>query len=107
MKSKKRLWTVCVMALAAIVVMLGACAPAPEVTPPPPPPEEEWKPEKFVFYHFGDISGPYAPITAPIATATADFADWCKENNVTVAGVPIDDAFRDSGGKLDICLSAY
>ena len=52
--------------LLALTPMFGCAAPTPSLT----------KPDKVVLHHFGDLSGPYAAITAPIVSGFEDFAQW-------------------------------
>lgn len=65
------------------------------------------KPDKVVIHHFGDLSGPYAPITAPMVSGFKDFAEWFNTEGGGIDGVPIVDMFRDTGGELDAALEAY
>ncbi len=87
----------------ALTPILGCAAPEPA----PPAPAEVVKPDKVMLHHFGDLSGPYAGITAPIVAGFNDFAEWFNAEGGGIDGVPIDSMFRDTGGKLDAALAAY
>ena len=87
----------------ALTPILGCAAPEPA----PPTPAEVVKPDKVMLHHFGDLSGPYAGITAPIVAGFDDFAEWFNAEGGGIDGVPIDSMFRDTGGKLDAALAAY
>lgn len=87
-----------VIALMLVLMPIFGCkAPAPPVA----------KPEKVVIHHFGDLSGPYAAITASAVSGFKDFSEWFNTEGGGIDGVPIDDMFRDTGGKLDAALAAY
>lgn len=90
-----------VLALVLVLTPILGCAPKPAAPPP------AVKPDKVVIHHFGDLSGPYAPITAPIVAGFKDFAEWFNTEGGGIDGVPIEDMFRDTGGKLDAALAAY
>jgi branched-chain amino acid transport system substrate-binding protein len=65
------------------------------------------KPDKVVIYHFGDLSGPYAPATASILNGFQDFAEWYNEDIGGIAGVPIVDKYIDTKGEINAALEAY
>lgn len=90
-----------------IVVLTLVLTPILGCAPKPAPPPEVVKPDKVVIHHFGDLSGPYAGITAPIVAGFKDFAEWFNTEGGGIDGVPIEDMFRDTGGKLDAALAAY
>ena len=92
---------VVVAVMLALTPILGCAAPEEA------PPAEVVKPDKVVFHHFGDLSGPYAAITASAVNGFQDFAEWFNTEGGGVDGVPIEDMFRDTGGKLDAALAAY
>ena len=94
---------VVVAVMLALTPVLG-CA-APEEAPPATGPVV--KPDKVILYHFGDLSGPYAPITAPIVAGVNDCIEWYNAEFGGIDGVPVDQVFRDTGGKLDAALAAY
>ena len=64
------------------------------------------KPDKVVIHHFGDLSGPYAPVTTPIVSGIKDFTEWFNEDG-GIDGVPIVDVSRDTGGELDAVMDVY
>ena len=88
---------VMVALLLALTPILGCTALAPLVG----------KPEKVVIHHFGDLSGPYAPITMPIVNGFKDFAEWFNTEAGGIDGVPIAGEFRDTGGDSEVALEAY
>jgi hypothetical protein len=65
------------------------------------------KPDKVVIHHFGDLSGPYARITAPIVNGFNDFAEWFNTEGGGIDGVPIVQEFIDTGGAPEVSLEAY
>lgn len=65
------------------------------------------KPDKVIIHHFGDLSGPYAPITAPLLNGFKDFAEWFNKEGGGIDGVPIADMFKDTGGDIHAALEAY
>ncbi|MBM3174085.1 MAG: hypothetical protein FJZ85_10405, partial [Chloroflexi bacterium] len=96
-KSVRKSMLLSVTALVSLALVFG-CA-APKAAPGA-------KPDKVVIHHFGDLSGPYAAITASAVAGFEDFAEWYNSQG-GIDGVPIDDMFRDTGGKLDAALAAY
>ena len=90
-----------VLILSTVLVSLFACAPA------APAPAPAAKPMKIVFHHFGDLSGPYAAITAPIVAGVNDLCVYYNKEKGGIDGVLVDQTFRDTGGKLDAALAAY
>jgi len=93
-----------VVALLLVLTPILSCA-APE--PAPPAPAEVVKPDKVIIYHFGDLSGPYAPITAPIVAGLGDCMEWYNAELGGIDGVPLGQKFRDTANKLDAALAAY
>lgn len=87
-----------------IVVLMLVLTPILGCAPKAPPAA---KPDKVYIHHFGDLSGPYAGITAPIVTGFRDYIEWFNTEKGGVDGVPMADMFRDTGGKLDAALAAY
>ena len=105
---------------------LAACAPKPTPTPeppPPPPPEEpaeeptaeppaepEGPPdltgETITIYHFGDLSGPYAAITAPLIHGAEDAVKAVNEAG-GIYGATLDIQFADDAGSIDEAVAAY
>ncbi len=90
-----------VLVLITVLVPLFACAPA------APSPAPAAKPDKVVFHHFGDLSGPYAAITAPIVAGVNDLCAYYNTEKGGIEGVKVEQVFRDTGGKLDAALAAY
>lgn len=97
------LGSVVVALVLALTPILGCAAPEPA----PPAPAEVVKPDKVVLHHYGDLSGPYAGITAPLAAGVSDYLEWINTEEGGIDGVPVDQMFRDTGGKLDAALAAY
>ncbi len=62
--------------------------------------------QEIVLYHLGDLSGPYAGITAPIIGGFEDAAKWIN-NNGGVRGATIRVEFADDGGKVEEAVAAY
>jgi branched-chain amino acid transport system substrate-binding protein len=104
---------------------LAACAPKPTPTPePPPPPEEEpaeeptpeppaepegppdLTGETITIYHFGDLSGPYAAITAPLIHGAEDAVKAVNEAG-GIYGATLDIQFADDAGSIDEAVAAY
>jgi len=88
-----------VSAVALVTVLIVGCAT--------PKAQLVTKPEKVIIYHFGDLSGPYAPITAAIVGGISDFLEWYNSEKGGVDGVPVEQVFRDTGGKVDAAVAAY
>lgn len=53
--------------------------------------------ETLTFYHFGDLSGPYAPITAPIIAGLEDAIKYMNDNG-GLCGATVAQEYRDTGG---------
>ena len=100
--NRKHLITLGMVFVVAVLVLTPILGCAKPSTPGP-----AVKPDKVVIHHFGDLSGPYAPITAPIVSGFKDFAAWFNTEGGGIDGVPIEDMFRDTGNKLDAALAAY
>lgn len=113
--------------LAALTLVLSACAapaPSPTATQPPPPPTHTPAPptavpptetpsgppvltgETIKFYHFGDLSGPYAAITAPLLLGAQDAVASINAAG-GVYGATLEIEFRDTGGVVDNAVAAY
>lgn len=101
MKRKKELLVVFVALVLLLLPLLGACAPK---TAAPPRAE---KPAELVYYHIGDITGPYAPITG--AAATAALEDWSRWKNEQggVLGVPVRIELTDTRNEREAAVAAY
>jgi len=88
-------------------------APAPEPTEPPPPtevPVPEGPPdltgETITLYHFGDLSGPYAAITAPLIHGAEDAIAALNEAG-GIYGAMLEIKFADDAGNIDEAVAAY
>ncbi|MDP3047345.1 MAG: ABC transporter substrate-binding protein, partial [Chloroflexota bacterium] len=63
-------------------------------------------PKVFKIYHFGDITGPYAPITLPLVNAFEDALKYVNEKGL-LKGAKLEHEWMDTGGKLDQAIAAY
>jgi branched-chain amino acid transport system substrate-binding protein len=109
-----------------ISLVLGACAPqatptpVPTKVPPPtavptkaptPTPEPTKGPpdltgETITIYHFGDLSGPYAAITAPLVHGAEDAVAAINEAG-GLYGATLAIKFADTAGSIDEAVAAY
>ncbi len=62
--------------------------------------------ETITFYHFGDLSGPYAAITGPLVYGMQDAVNAINENG-GIRGATIDVQFADTAGSVDEAVAAY
>ncbi|RME48125.1 MAG: hypothetical protein D6796_06735 [Caldilineae bacterium] len=62
--------------------------------------------QEIVLYHFGDLSGPYAGITAPLIGGFADAVNWVN-NNGGIRGATVRAVFADTGGKVEEAVATY
>ena len=62
--------------------------------------------ETIVFYHFGDLSGPYAAITSPLINGMQDAVDAINEQG-GIRGANVEVQFQDTGGSVDEAVAAY
>jgi len=105
---------------------VSACAPKPEPTPEPAPPVEEpveepaaapteapapegppdLTGETITIYHFGDLSGPYAAITAPLIHGAEDAIKAVNESG-GIYGATLAVEFADDAGNIDEAVAAY
>jgi len=111
--------------LVVVSLALAACTPKPEPTPEPPPPpaeepadepteeppaEPEGPPdltgETITLYHFGDLSGPYAAITAPLIHGAEDAVKAVNEAG-GIYGAMLEIKFADDAGSIDEAVAAY
>lgn len=107
--------------LLVVSLALAACAPKPEPTPEPPPaPTEEpteapaavpegppdLTGETITLYHFGDLSGPYAAITAPLIHGAEDAVKAVNEAG-GIYGAVLEIKFADDAGSIDEAVAAY
>ncbi len=98
--NKKNVSVLCLLVVAMVLVLvpiLGCKATAPPAA----------KPNKVVIYHFGDLSGPIAASSVPVVTGLTDYIAWLNREKGGIQGVPLEQVYRDTGGKLDAALAAY
>lgn len=62
--------------------------------------------ETITFYHFGDLSGPYAAITGPLVSGMEDAVAAINEAG-GIRGATIEVQFADTGGSVDEAVAAY
>lgn len=62
--------------------------------------------ETITFYHFGDLSGPYAAITGPLVFGMEDAVKAINESG-GIRGATIEVQFADTGGSVDEAVAAY
>ncbi len=62
--------------------------------------------ETITFYHFGDLSGPYAAITGPLVFGMEDAVKAINENG-GIRGATIEVQFADTGGSVEEAVAAY
>jgi branched-chain amino acid transport system substrate-binding protein len=62
--------------------------------------------ETITFYHFGDLSGPYAAITGPLVFGMEDAVKAINENG-GIRGATIEVEFADTAGSVDEAVAAY
>ncbi|HLA97481.1 MAG TPA: ABC transporter substrate-binding protein, partial [Anaerolineales bacterium] len=132
---RKNLFALMTFLVIASLVM-SACqtaatpAPTTEAPPPPPPtntaipptavptqppaptdtPEPEGPPdltgETITLYHFGDLSGPYAAITAPLIHGAEDAVKAVNEAG-GIYGATLEIEFADDAGNVDEAIAIY
>lgn len=95
--------------LVGLLLILMACAPAATPAPPTAMPVKRThnlEGETITFYHFGDITGPYAAITTPLING---FNDAVKRLNAEggIRGAQVKVEWADTGGKLEESISIY
>ena len=64
------------------------------------------EPKVVKIYHFGDVTGPYAPITLPLVNAFEDALKYVNEKGL-LKGAKLEHEWMDTGGKLDQAIAAY
>jgi len=107
-----------------ISLVLGACAPkptpvptkaptatpvptkAPTATPVPTKGPPDLAGETITIYHFGDLSGPYAAITAPLIHGAEDAVAAVNAAG-GLYGATLAVKFADTGGSIDEAVAAY
>ncbi|MCA9932000.1 MAG: ABC transporter substrate-binding protein [Anaerolineales bacterium] len=62
--------------------------------------------ETITFYHFGDLSGPYAAITGPLVSGMEDAVAAINDAG-GIRGATIEVQFADTGGSVDEAVAAY
>ena len=78
-------------------------APAEEAAPEGPP---DLTGETITIYHFGDLSGPYASITAPLIHGAEDAIAALNEAG-GIYGATVEVKFADDAGSADEAIAAY
>jgi branched-chain amino acid transport system substrate-binding protein len=123
MKMKKCLLAV-LSILLVLSLVLGACGGTPEPEPTEKPadtpvpteaptdtPEPAAGPpdltgETITIYHFGDLSGPYAAITAPLIHGAEDAVAAINDAG-GLYGANLEIEFADTAGSVDEAVAAY
>jgi len=67
----------------------------------------EKKPEKFIYYLIGDMSGPFGAMTVSMLPALTDFCQWYNSTKGGIRGVPLTFMARDNGGQIAKGVAAY
>jgi len=84
--------------------------PTPTETPPPTPEPTAGPPdlagETITIYHFGDLSGPYAAITAPLIHGAEDAVAAINAAG-GLYGAMLEIKFADTAGSIDEAVAAY
>lgn len=84
--------------------------PTPTPVPPTPTPAPQGPPDltgkTITLYHFGDLSGPYAAITAPLVRGAEDAVKAVNEAG-GIYGAKLEVKFADTGGSIDEAVAAY
>ncbi len=62
--------------------------------------------QEIVIYHFGDLSGPYAGITAPLVDGFNDGAAWVNASG-GIRGATLRVEFADDAGQVEEAISIY
>ncbi len=78
----------------------------PIVTEAPPAGPPDLSGETITIYHFGDLSGPYASITAPLIHGAEDAIKAINEAG-GIYGAMLEIKFADDGGNIDEAVAAY
>ena len=124
---RKHLFSVLSLLMTASL-LLAACGqaatPSPTATQPPPtavptqpPPTEVPTPEPtagppdltgetITIYHFGDLSGPLAAVTAPLIHGAEDAVKAINDAG-GIYGADLEIQFADTGGKVEEGVAAY
>lgn len=99
MNFKKISWTT--ITLVIISSLLGATLASASSHEPP-----DLTGETITIYHFGDLSGPYAAITAPLVHGAEDAVAAINEAG-GIYGAELAIEFADTGGSIDEAVAAY
>lgn len=106
--------------LVVVSMVLGACGPQTTPEPPPLPPTATTAPvptetpsgppdltgETITLYHFGDLSGAYASITAPLVHGAEDAVAAVNAAG-GIYGATLEVQFADTAGSIDEAVAAY
>jgi branched-chain amino acid transport system substrate-binding protein len=79
---------------------------APTDTPEPPAGPPDLTGETITIYHFGDLSGPYAAITAPLIRGAEDAVAAINAEG-GLYGATLEIEFADTAGSVDEAVAAY
>ncbi len=91
----------------AVPPTVAPTAVPPTAAPTKPPLRTKANPgETITFFHFGDITGPYAATTAPIVVGFNDAVKWLNDKG-GIRGAKIAVEWADTGGKLENAISTY
>ncbi|MEK7324099.1 MAG: ABC transporter substrate-binding protein, partial [Chloroflexota bacterium] len=83
----------------------ATAVPTAEPTPEPAGPPDLTG-ETITIYHFGDLSGPLAAITAPLIHGAEDAVKAINEAG-GIYGAQLEVKFADTGGKVEEAVAAY
>jgi branched-chain amino acid transport system substrate-binding protein len=83
----------------------ATAVPTAEPTPEPAGPPDLTG-ETITIYHFGDLSGPLAAITAPLIHGAEDAVKAVNEAG-GIYGAQLEVKFADTGGKVEEAVAAY
>jgi branched-chain amino acid transport system substrate-binding protein len=80
--------------------------PEPAAEPEPEKRTDNLEGETITFYHFGDLSGPYAAITGPLVFGMEDAVKAINESG-GIRGATIEVQFADTAGSIEQAVAAY
>ncbi len=119
MNKKSGLVYVLLSLLVVAVLLLSACQPkatpteeaapveeAPPTEAPAPSGPPDLTGETITIYHMGDLSGPYAAITAPLIHGAEDAVKAINEAG-GIYGATLEIKFADDAGNVDEAVAAY
>ena len=81
-------------------------APQPTAAPKPAVRTKANPGETITFFHFGDVTGPYAGITTPLVSGFNDAVKYYNDKG-GIRGAKINIEWADTGGKLENAISTY